>query len=182
MELCLNLRRLQHVEPHSDPGGAHAVCSRTQTIGRGHTCPLHRKLACGICPHRQRQGPGDICLPRPDPSDPKPGNSSHMPSHIGKNNVLPDPTLWGPIRRSLDPTPSEIPPHHASDTRPTVSALPSYTAKLNTAGQPSRGDPNPEVGYPPPRFPPSTIRGKCGSRHSIRGSHYRHGSGLTRYI
>jgi hypothetical protein len=155
--------------------------SRTQTIRRGYTRPLPREMAGGNCPHRQRKGSGDIRLPRPDPPDPKPGNSSHMPPHAGANTVLPDPNLWRPIRRSLDPTTSETSPHNAGDTRPNVTARPGHTAKQNATKQSKRGDPNPEVGYPPLRFPPPTTRGTCGSRHSIPRGHDRHGIGLTRH-
>jgi hypothetical protein len=90
-------------------------------------------MAGGICPHRQRQGSGDIHLPRPDPLNPKPGNTSHMPPHAGANTILPDPTPhWGPVWRSPDPTPSDTSPHTTSDTRPNATARPGHTAKPNT--------------------------------------------------
>jgi hypothetical protein len=153
VELGRNSRPSQHVDPHPDPGGA-----------------------------RQRQVSGDICLPRPDPTHPKPGNTSHMPPHGGANTFLPDPTLWGPIRRSPDPTPSETPLHNAVDSRPNVTARPGHTTKKNTTKQPQLGDPNPEVGYPLLRSLLHNVRGARGNRHSTRGGHGHHESRLTCHI
>ena len=65
-----------------------------------------------------------------------PGNSRHMPPHVGTNIVLPDLTLWGPFRRSLDPIPPEIPPHTTVDTHLNVTARPGHTAKPNTTSHP----------------------------------------------
>ncbi len=123
------------VDPHPDPGGAHEVCPCTQTIKRGTTRPLPGEMTGRICPHLKRQGRGDICLPRPDPPDPKPGDSSHMPPHAGTNTVLPDPSPYGPARRSLDPTPSETPPHNAGDTYPNATMRPGHTAKPEATRQ-----------------------------------------------
>jgi hypothetical protein len=55
--------------------------------------PLPCEVAGGIFPRRQSQGSGDIYLPRPDPSDPKPNNTIYMPPHAGANTSFPDPTL-----------------------------------------------------------------------------------------
>jgi hypothetical protein len=65
VEVFRNLWPPRHIDPHPDPGGAHAVCSRTKNR-RGHTSPLPCEVASGIRPHRQRHGPGVIYLPRPD--------------------------------------------------------------------------------------------------------------------
>jgi len=184
MELCRNFRPPHHDNPHPDPGGAHAVCPCTQTIRRGHTCPLPCEMAGEICPHRQRQGSKKMYLPRPVPSDPKPSNTGHMPSHAGAYTIFSDPTLhWGPVWRSPVPTLSEAPPHTTGDTRPNVTTRPGHTAKPNTSRQHYRGRPKPAVGYPPqPRHFPAPIRGTRGNRHSTRGSHGRYCCVLIRRI
>ena len=64
------LRPPQHINSHMIAGRAYAIFTRTQSIGRGHACPLPGEMAIGFCPHRQRQGSRDISLPRPDPIDP----------------------------------------------------------------------------------------------------------------
>ncbi len=58
-----------------------------------------------------------------------------MPSHAGTNTVLSDPTPYGPVRKSLDPTPSETPPHNAGDTFLNDTLRPSPTAKPDANGQ-----------------------------------------------
>jgi len=93
VKLRRNSRPAQHVDPHPDLGDLHAVCSGTQTIRRGITCPLSNKMAGGVCTHRQRQGSRTISLPRPDPTDPRPGNLGYLPSHARTHTILPEPTL-----------------------------------------------------------------------------------------
>jgi hypothetical protein len=68
-----------------------------------------------------------------------------MPPHAETNNVLPDPTPFGLIRRSLVPTPSKNLPHNAGDTSPNDTLWPGPTAKLDANGQTQRGDHNPET-------------------------------------
>ena len=44
-----------YVDPHPDPGGAHEICPRSQTIRRGQPNPLPREMASGIDPYRTRK-------------------------------------------------------------------------------------------------------------------------------
>ena len=113
---------------------------------------------------------GDICLPRPDPSDPKPGNPSHMPPRCGTHTLLPDPTIRRPVWRSPDPTPSETPLHFfTGDSRPNVTARPCHTSVRYTTRWPYIGNPNPEAGYPTPAtypIPPREPAG-IGTTHEV---------------
>ncbi len=105
-------------------------------------------------------------MPRPDPTDPNPGNPSHMPPNYGTNTLLPNPTTRRSDRRSPDPTPSETPPHITVDSRPKTTAQPRHTSVRTTTRWPIFGNPSPEVGYPPPRYLPHTAMGK-GTTHEV---------------
>jgi hypothetical protein len=113
-------------------------------------------MAGEICPYRQRQGSGDDCLPRPDPTNPEPGNSSHMPPHGDADTILPDPTLGEPARRLPDPTPSETPPHITGDspqTSPFDPATPprrTPPSNLNLEISTQRLDTHLSAPYPTP--------------------------------
>jgi len=150
VELRRNPRPPQHVDAHPDPGGAHAVCPRSQTIRRGQPDSLPREMAGGTRPYRKRKGSRYIYMPRPDPTDLEPGYTSHMPPHYGTATLLPGPTTWRTVRRSLDPNPPETPPHITGDSRPNATAQSRHTSVWTTTRWPHLGNPNPEVGLPPP--------------------------------
>ena len=56
VELCRNSRPPQHIDPHPDPGGAHAFCPRAQVIRRDQPNPLPHEMAGGTRPYRKRKG------------------------------------------------------------------------------------------------------------------------------
>ena len=95
-------------------------------------------------------------MPRPDPTNPEPGNSSHMPPHRGTNTLLPDPTTGRTARMSPDPTPPETLPHITGDPRPNATARPRQTPMRTTTKWPHLENPNPEARYPPTPPRPAT--------------------------
>ncbi len=86
-----------------------------------------------------------------------------MLPHRGTNNILPDPTIRRPVRRSPDPTPPETPPHLAGDPRLGVTTRPRHTSVRNTTRRPQPGIPSPKAGCPTPLLsyptPPREIAG-----------------------
>ena len=155
MELFRNPWPPQHDDPHPDPGGAHAACSRSQAIRRGQPNPLPHDMAGGTRPYRQRKGSGDIYMSRRDPTDHGPGNPSHMPPHCATNTLLPDPFTGRTARRSPDSSPPETPPHITGDSHRYATARPRHTSVRTTSKGPHLGKSNPEDGCPHPP-PPAT--------------------------
>jgi hypothetical protein len=124
-----NPRQPQHVDPHPDPGGAHAVCSRSQTIRQGRSSPPPTKWPVEFVLIVNDKGRETFVCHDRIQQILSPAIQATCPLTAAQILFFPTPFFGGRFGCSLAPLPRR--------SLPTSPAIPAKTSPLGPATPPS---------------------------------------------